>query len=234
MANPWEPVVDLTRLAGPQPEIAAAGLVLRRWVPKDAEQLVAALTDPSIRHWNLYWLDSLEEAKRLIAVWKQGWKRHTSASWAVVRPDDRRRVLGQVGFRTLYPADGMAEVSYWVAPEGRRQGIASSAARMLSDWALADLGFERLELVHSVRNAASCRVAVAAGFEVEGTKRRLQRHADGWHDMHLHARIRLIAGPEADSRTGIGWMAQLPRSATRRDRSLVHGHARPASRAVAE
>jgi [ribosomal protein S5]-alanine N-acetyltransferase len=232
MAHLWEPVVDPARLAGPQPELAAAGLVLRRWVPKDAEQLVAALTDPDIRHWNLRTIDSLDEAVGLISTWRRDWRRRTAASWAVVRPGARRRVLGQVGFRSLYLTDGMAEISYWVAPEGRRQGLASSAARILSDWAFTDLGFERLELVHSVRNLPSCGVAVAAGFEFEGTKRRLQRHADGWHDMHLHARIRPVEEPARDGLPA--WFPPLARPGGRRDRPAVHRHTRTSPRAVAE
>ena len=33
------------------------------------------------------------------------------------------------------------------------------------------------------------RVATRAGFRLEGTKRGDALHADGWHDMHLHARV---------------------------------------------
>jgi len=40
-----------------------------------------------------------------------------------------------------------------------------------------------------VANPASCRVAVKSGFEAEGTERGAELHTDGWHDMHLHARI---------------------------------------------
>jgi RimJ/RimL family protein N-acetyltransferase len=46
-----------------------------------------------------------------------------------------------------------------------------------------------LELTHSTVNPVSCRVAVSAGYRLEGTKRRAGLHADGWHDMHLHARL---------------------------------------------
>ncbi|MGY2127682.1 GNAT family N-acetyltransferase [Blastococcus sp. SYSU DS0617] len=52
-----------------------------------------------------------------------------------------------------------------------------------------DLGLQRLELQHSTRNRASCRVAEKTGFDLEGTKRRAGLHQDGWHDMHLHARL---------------------------------------------
>jgi RimJ/RimL family protein N-acetyltransferase len=32
-------------------------------------------------------------------------------------------------------------------------------------------------------------VAAKAGFDLEGTLRSAMRHPDGWHDMHLHARL---------------------------------------------
>jgi ribosomal-protein-alanine N-acetyltransferase len=185
-----KPVVDPKRLAGPQPEIEAGDLFLRRWTLGDASQLMAAFADREIQQWNLRTVESLPEARKVIGSWMGGWKRHTAVSWAVVRRDERDTVLGQVGFRALYPVDGMAEVSYWVVRGQRRQGVATRATRALADWAMDDLELERLELVHSTLNQASCRVALAAGFKAEGTKRHLQKHADGWHDMHLHGRIR--------------------------------------------
>ena len=57
-----------------------------------------------------------------------------------------------------------------------------------------------VELIHSTRNPASCRVAENAGYKLEGTKRREALHADGWHDMHLHAR--LIDDPQPDRHPG--------------------------------
>jgi hypothetical protein len=35
---------------------------------------------------------------------------------------------------------------------------------------------------------------VKSGFEAEGTERGAELHTDGWHDMHLHARIAGSAG----------------------------------------
>jgi len=40
-----------------------------------------------------------------------------------------------------------------------------------------------------VHNLPSSRVAIEAGFDFEGVKRCAGLHLDGWHDMHLHARI---------------------------------------------
>jgi [ribosomal protein S5]-alanine N-acetyltransferase len=56
-------------------------------------------------------------------------------------------------------------------------------------WTLDSAGLHRLELAHSTTNTRSCRVAARTGFRHKGTKRQEALHPDGWHDMHLHARL---------------------------------------------
>ncbi len=86
-------------------------------------------------------------------------------------------------------SDGSGEVLYWLLPAARGRGVAVAAARRISQWAFDDLGLHRLRLCHSVANDPSCRVAVKAGFILEGTMRSALLHEDGWHDQHLHALI---------------------------------------------
>ncbi|WP_433020673.1 GNAT family N-acetyltransferase [Kribbella sp. CA-294648] len=57
-------------------------------------------------------------------------------------------------------------------------------------WAFDEIGFHRLDIQHSVGNHASCKVAGQSGFALEGMLRQAIRHADGWHDWHVHGRIR--------------------------------------------
>jgi RimJ/RimL family protein N-acetyltransferase len=73
----------------------------------------------------------------------------------------------------------------------RGRGNASQALRRASRWAFEVAGLHRVELEHSTRNVASCRAAIKAGFEPEGTKRCHGLHVDGFHDMHLHALVSL-------------------------------------------
>lgn len=74
-------------------------------------------------------------------------------------------------------------------PPARRQGVATAALQTLSDWAMGDVGFHRVWLMHSTQNAPSCKVAEATGHAPEGTLREALLHADGWHDMHVHGRV---------------------------------------------
>jgi [ribosomal protein S5]-alanine N-acetyltransferase len=61
--------------------------------------------------------------------------------------------------------------------------------RAASTWMFRSVGLHRLELSHSTLNPASCRIAEKAGYPYEGTRRQQVLHQDGWHDMHLHARL---------------------------------------------
>ena len=151
-----------------------------------------AFACPDVQRWHVRRLDSDEEARGWIAGWAGRWADETDASWAIAgRGDDQ--AIGQVGLRTVVLSDASAQLSYWVLPTARGTGVAGRAVRTLTSWAFDTLLLNRLFLLHSTANLASCRVASKAGFRVEGTLRRQMLHVDGWHDVHLHARLRTDA-----------------------------------------
>lgn len=179
-----------------QPRLTAGDVELRAWSDRDAEFLVEAYSDPDIHRWHVRTMD-LNEAREWIAERAVRWKCEHGADWVVSR---RGTLVGRVGLRTVDLEEGRAEVAYWTAPEARGNGVAVKSLAALSDWALETVGFHRLDLHHSVENAASCRVAVKSGYDVEGTARSSVLHSDGWHDMHLHARIKRDPGDPSSRR----------------------------------
>lgn len=67
---------------------------------------------------------------------------------------------------------GAAEAGYWTVASARGRGVASRALGAVTAWAFETLaadGLERIELLHQVDNAASCRVAEKTGFALERT-----------------------------------------------------------------
>lgn len=181
------PAVPAGRLrAQAQPRLPVDELVLRPWEPGDAARVAEAYADPEIQRWHVR---SMTEAEALAWVrsWPERWEAETGAGWAVVEDGI---LLGRVGFRALDLAEGVGEAAYWVVPAARGRGVAPRALRAVTAWMFDHVGLHRIELVHSTGNAASCRVAEKAGYALEGTKRRHGLHADGRHDMHLHARLR--------------------------------------------
>jgi RimJ/RimL family protein N-acetyltransferase len=181
-----EPAVPPGRMAAlTQPVIDADGLQLRPWRSSDLPAVLAGYRDPAIQRWHCRSMTD-GEARAWIDAWPDRWRQETGAGWAAV---DGLEVVGQVSLRRVVLPDGLAEVSYWVLPAARGRRIAPRALAAVTAWSFDTLGVHRMELYHSVLNAASCRVAQRAGFAAEGTKRAEARHADGWHDMHIHARL---------------------------------------------
>lgn len=163
-------------------------LVLRPWREGDAVAVKAAFGCPDIQRWHVRRMDTTGEALAWIAGWATRWDDETDASWAIADHDDQP--VGQVGLRTVSLFEGAAQLSYWVVPGERGAGVAARAASALTRWTFDTAGLHRVSLQHSTANPASCRVAAALGFDLEGTLRGALLHADGWHDAHTHARLR--------------------------------------------
>jgi RimJ/RimL family protein N-acetyltransferase len=164
-------------------------LRLRPWKASDAAGLVGAFSDPEIRYWHMREIASIEEAETWIGSWSDRWNEDSDAGWAVVAIDTGE-LRGQVALRSVNLEFGHGQITYWTRPEYRGEGTATSAVTAVAQWALEDLGLHRLEIHHSTRNEVSCSVAERAGFELESVMRSALLHEDGWHDMHVHARIR--------------------------------------------
>jgi RimJ/RimL family protein N-acetyltransferase len=64
-----------------------------------------------------------------------------------------------------------AELGYVVAPEARGRGVATEALRRLTAWAFEELEMIRLELLISVDNTVSKKVAERCGYVREGVLR---------------------------------------------------------------
>lgn len=166
-----------------QPTLAVGSILLRPWADDDVPAVVAAYQEPEIQRWHARFMTP-DEARQWIADAGSAWSAETGVSWAV---EDDGVLAGPMTLR-FDLADACAGAGYWTRRAARGQGVAPQALVMAAQWALG-VGMHRIELEHSTRNPASCRVASKAGFDAEGTRRGGALHADGWHDMHVHGRI---------------------------------------------
>ena len=172
-----------------QPTIAVGETaMLRPWKTSDAAAVAAAFDDPAIQRWHVRCADSVDEAREWIVGWQSDWAGESNLHWALTdRATDS--LLGRMSFKGVDLRDATADLAYWMVPAARGRGLCPMAAIALCGWAFETAGFHRIELEHSTANHASCRVAVKAGFREEGVRRGAALHADGWHDMHIHARL---------------------------------------------
>ncbi|MGW8698970.1 GNAT family N-acetyltransferase [Streptomyces eurythermus] len=165
----------------------SSGLVLRRWKAEDAQAVMTAFTDPLIRGQYIEPVDSVRTAERWITAHAEHWAADYAYSFAVV--DGGGLVLGQVCVGPVDRRHATGWVSYWTTATARGQGVASRACRAGARWAFDDAELFRLELGHRVNNPASCGVARAAGFAVEGRQRQKLEYDGVRVDVELHARL---------------------------------------------
>ena len=69
-----------------------------------------------------------------------------------------------------WTGEDVAQIGYWLAPEGRGRGYATRAVVLLTAW-LFGLGAARVFLTVVAGNEGSAAVAVRAGYVLEGTMR---------------------------------------------------------------
>src|SRR4051794_6825569 len=100
--------------------------------------------------------------------YEQGRAEGTSEAFAIV--DQEGAFLGIAVAPTIDAEASTMELGYVVAPSARGRGVASEALRQLTVWAF-DRGAQRVELMISVDNPASKRVAERCGYVFEGVLR---------------------------------------------------------------
>ncbi|MCX5205262.1 GNAT family N-acetyltransferase [Streptomyces sp. NBC_00237] len=179
-----------------EPTSSAPALTLRPWRHDDAPDLVTAHRDPLLRRWLVHHLDDEAQALGWIDAQSEGRSAGTRLSFAVLENtapgEPPARPLGHIALkRTGTPDSPSAEVGYWTSAAARGRGIAPRALAAVSDWALgphSTLPVTRLELLHSVPNEPSCRVAEKCGYALEAVLAPLPPAYP--HKGHLHARLR--------------------------------------------
>jgi len=167
-------------------EVPAGELLLRPWTLADTPEIAEAAVDPEIIRWNRVGLPTPKEwcAKR--ADWSTG----DHASWAVVSPNNRSRVMAAVSLHHLDLEQQNSEVGYWVGAEFRGRHLGARVLDIATRFGFERLQLRRIHLFHAIDNLASCAVANRAGFRQEGTHRQSYKFGDGlWHDEHSHARL---------------------------------------------
>lgn len=145
----------------------AGSLVLRPWRPGDLGVLLDAYRDPAVRAGSRAPVADEEAAGHWLRAQEEGRATGLRHSFAVVDPALGDGPVGNVALSFPEPGSPSAEVGYWTVAPARGRGIAPRALEALSGWAFetfAGDGLVRLELLHQVDNAASCRVAEKAGY----------------------------------------------------------------------
>jgi RimJ/RimL family protein N-acetyltransferase len=161
-------------LSYPDPPLQQDGLRLRPWSFDDIDDVVRCCNDEQVRRF----LPPIPipytplDAEEFIAGADEALERDSMSMAVCDSGSDALR--GAVGMRMVDAA--VFQFGYWVDPEARGRGVATTALTLVSRWALHTLHPARLQLFTDVDNEVSMRVAERAGFTREGVLR-------NWYDL---------------------------------------------------
>ena len=103
---------------------------------------------------------------------------------------DDKVFAGTISFHSVSVKNSVGELGYWMTSSMRGKGIATTAARMLTDYGFASIGFKRVEALVDIENIASAKLLESAGYQREGLLKNKVTRDDGRQvDMYLFAAI---------------------------------------------
>ncbi|MFZ5928101.1 MAG: GNAT family N-acetyltransferase [Acidobacteriota bacterium] len=102
----------------------------------------------------------------------------------------RGALAGLAGLHDIDPANGTAQIGYWLAKQYEGQGWMTRAVRALLGMAFDGLGLERIEIRCAAGNTRSQAIPRRLGFTYEGTLRSAQQLAGGRTDLRVYSLLR--------------------------------------------
>lgn len=182
-----DPIVPLPY---PDPPLAAGDVLLRPWRDADADGIVAGVADPEIPRWTRVPQPyGRADAVGFLASQEPMRLRGAHLGLALVLRDAPDAVLGSSSLLRPQWEHARIEIGWWVAARARGRGLATQGARLLSRWALAELGVARVDCYVDVDNVASQRVAERAGFRRDGVLRSWQEHRGERRSMVIYGLV---------------------------------------------
>ena len=147
-----------------------SGIRLVPLAPSHLDALAELVRDPvTIRHTRIPEPPPPDFAQQWYARYETGRSDGTREAFAI--EDENGGFLGLALAPQIDRETHTVELGYIVAPEARGRGVATEGLRLATEWAFAELGAERVELLIAVDNPASKVVAGRCGYVCEGVLR---------------------------------------------------------------
>lgn len=168
------------------------GILIRPHASGDVEPMLAAVIESmeTVGRWMSWCYPeySIEDARAFYERSANAWRADGDREFGIFDAMSGE-VLGCVGINQINRVNLYANMGYWVRASRERRGIASSAARLASEFAFAHLGLARIEIVVLPDNVASRRVAEKIGARFECIARNRLKFRDESRDAALYSLV---------------------------------------------
>jgi RimJ/RimL family protein N-acetyltransferase len=180
---------SVDRLAAKAARYRSARMRLEPFGESHLDELTELLDDPELLRFTRVPEPAPEGfAATWLARYEEGRADGTREAFAIVDEADGR-FLGLALAPSIDRESATLELGYVVAPADRGRGVATAALRLLTEWAFAEAGAERIELLISVQNIASKRVAERCGYRRDGVLRSAYFKQGRREDTELWSRL---------------------------------------------
>jgi RimJ/RimL family protein N-acetyltransferase len=127
---------------------------------------------------------SMSEARQWVESRSDAWEQGKEFSFLIVDPRSKE-IVGGCGLDHVHETHRFANLGFWVRTSRTRQGAATEATELLSEFGFSALNLARIEIVVAVGNFASQRVAEKVGAFREGLLRNRLIHRGAARDAYL-------------------------------------------------
>jgi ribosomal-protein-alanine N-acetyltransferase len=142
----------------PLPALSDGRVLLRAAEPRDLPAIDAGIHDPDV----IRWIGPPEGSAHDVLVQNEERWAHGSPTLSICELDGT--CVGKVWLSVSETDRSTGSIGYWLLPVGRGRGLATSAVRLLSTWAVHELGITNLRIRTASNNKRSQRVAERSGF----------------------------------------------------------------------
>lgn len=125
--------------------------------------------------WNAH--RSVSDSECVINMWVAGYNENSCYNWAIV-PKEFGEPIGGINVVRIHDNNDTAEIGYCIGKEWWGKGIMTEAFSAIIPY-LFEVGFNRIQAEHAVKNPASGRVMQKCGLTYEGTLRQFFRATSG-------------------------------------------------------
>ena len=166
-------------------DLEADGIRIRRFRAADAEPFAAGTHDPEIvAHSGMPARHTAASARMAFGGFDdEGFVQRAIADAGT------DALLGTVILFNLARHERRCEVGFWLLPEGRGRGAATTAVRLACGWAAREWGIERFDAHSDADNPAAHAVLERNGFSREGLLRGWGARGDDRVDAVVFGRL---------------------------------------------
>jgi RimJ/RimL family protein N-acetyltransferase len=171
----------------PRPDLCDGVVRLRPWAEHDLACIQEAASDPRIPAGTT--VPAVFDPAAGREFIRRQHRRVTDGEGVSLAVEAEGRAVGLI-WLGLRPQPGVVGLGYWIVPSARGRRYGTRAARLASEWALAEAGMARVEAWVDPDNEPSLRLLLSAGFAREGRLRAFLDHGGRRGDAIVLSRIR--------------------------------------------